>query len=462
MYRITIIALMLIASTSFAQKDLTVEYVDTKTLEYFETQQWEKLIRIGERALENGIESYLLRVRLGIAYYELEKYFGAIPHFEKAVATGYADGVTKEYLYYCYIYTGREEDANEILFDMSPNRREKLRPLINDFINDVKGDAGFSFSNDETKNASIDLDGPDNAYGEQTMNGNQFFFDVGIGQLPLRWFKINYAFTYLNIDRQKQIMFNNERFTDDYKQKQGQLFNEFRFLATHGLVISPSGHYINSKETSMNATYDSLSYRYNSISMGYDSLRFYYTLDDAKVEQDNFVLSLSVFKWFSIFKAGVSGSFSYLNSKHQSQYGASFTVFPLSKPYLYLSSNAVVHNQNSVSNLIFTQSAGGRIIDNLWLEAFTTFGKMNNYNEQNGFIVYNNPDVIKLKYGAELRYYFPFNMSAYFVYAGQNREKKYLTYSLSGYNNNFPVYSPQSITAEYNLNTIVFGLKYDF
>ncbi len=451
LHGISLIALLLISSNAFAQKEITIENVDSLTLEYFDNGQWKKLVRAGEKALDNGIESYLLRMRLGTAYFELENYFDAIPHFEKAVSTGYSDGVVKQKLYESYIYAGREEDANVVLFEMTENRRNKLRPLINDFINDARFDIGSSFSNDDASNGSIDLVGQDNAYGEQTINRGQFFFDVGIGQLPLRWFKINYAYTYVNKDLQKQIMFNNEKILNDYKQKQGRLFNEFRFVPVNSLMISPSGHYIKSEETVVWVD-----------GFEKDSLGYYYTLKDTSIKQDDFVLSLSVNKWISIFNPGISGSFSYLNGTHQSQIGLSIKVYPLSNPYLSVFSNAVIHNQNSVSNLIFTQTAEGRIIENLWLEGFATFGNISNYNEQNGRIVYNDPDMIKLSYGAMLRYVFPFNMTAKLIFSGQNREKKIITNTISGYQNNLPVYTRQTTTAEYNFNSFALGLKYDF
>jgi hypothetical protein len=460
MRKLILILLMLASSRAIAQEDITVEYVHKKSLEYFEKQQWQQLIRLGERAIENGIESYLIRVRTGIAYYELEQYAEAIPHLRKAVDTGNSDGVTKEYLYYSYIFMGREEDANDVFFDMSDSRQQKIKSHTNDFISDLSGGIAYSFSNDESNNSGIDLDGAENVYGEQTLNGNQFYFDVGLSQLPTRWLKINYAFSYLDIDRQKQFMFNDERITDGYKQKQWQLYNELSFRAAEGLVICPSGHYINSKETSPKAIYDSVTYVYNSVTMSNDSAKYYYTLRDTSIEQDDFVLSLSAFKWFSVFKAGLSGSFSYLNGEHQTQFGASLLAFPFKKPFAYVSASAVVQSQRSVSNLIFSPAFGARLTEELWLECFASFGRMNNYNEMNGFMVYNNPDVITLKYGAQLKYYFPFNLTASLVYAGQQREKKYLTYS--GNNYNVPTYSPQFITAEYQLNTIFAGLTFDF
>ncbi len=439
-------ALIMISAQCFAQREMSVDYADSITQLLYDNQQWKELSRVGERAVDAGVESYLVRVRTGVAYYELEEYARAIPHLRKAVNTGYSDGTVKEKLYYSYKLTGREEDANDVFFDMTDSRQRKLRPLINDFIYDAYGGFAYSFTSDESNNGSIDLDGSDNVFGEQTISNYKSGFNIGLSQLPIRWLKVSYAFTYVNSERKKEFMYNNLRFTESYRQKQGRLFNEFNFRVMEGLVIAPAGHYVNSKETLPAVT---------QVNNGY-------VFADSVIEQDDFVLSLTASKWFSVFKASLTGSFSYLNGEHQSQFGASLKVFPLRESYLYLISDAVVHDQNSVSNFVFKQSAGGRLAENLWLEAFATFGKMRNFNEQNGFIVYNDPDVINLKYGAEMKYFFPFNLTASLIYEGRSQEKNYTTFELSGYSNNSPVYSPQSKSADYSMSTIALFLKYDF
>jgi hypothetical protein len=458
MRRFLMLFFLLLSVNCFAQRELTVESADSVSRILYESQKWKELTRFGQRALDAGIESYLLRVRIGMAFYELEDYANVIPHLRKAVETGYSDGIVKGHLYESYLKMGREEDANDVFFDMSDNRQSRIKPLVNDFIYDAAGRFAFSFSDDDSKNSNIDLDGQDNIYGEQTILGDQIYFDIGISQLPLRWLKISYSFSYVNSDREKQFMFNNEKFSGNYTQKQGQLFNEFNFRAAEGFVIKPSGHYVNTKETQPFAYIDSVAFRDHLNSISNDSRGTSYGIKDSVIEQDDFVLSITALKWFSIFRAGLSGSFSYLNGQHQTQYGASLAVFPLSKPYLCLAADAVVHNQNSLSNFVFIPSVAARLTEDLWLQGSASFGRIRNYNEMNGFIVYNNPDVITLKYAAELKYSFPFNLTASLAYSGEQREKKYLTYS----RRSAQEYEPQHIVADYGWNTIIAGLKYEF
>lgn len=450
----------IICTTVIAQNELTVENVHERTQEYFDNQQWNKLIRLGERALKSGIESYLLRARLGTAYFELEDYAHAIPHFRKAVNTGYSDGIIKRNLYYSCMYTGREEDANDVFFDMSDSRQKSIKPLTNDFIYNLEGGGLFSGTNDFDRNGDLDLDGESNEFGEQTLIGNESGFGIRLSQLPLRWLKISYAFGYLNSQREKQYMYGNQKISGKYDQKQGRLFNEFSFRATDGLVIYAAGHYVKTSENTTKAVFDSSSY---SVSQSGGIVRGTTpSIKDTLIEQKDFVLSATVYRWFSVFRAGISGSFSYLNGEHQTQTGLSFQAFPLKKPDLLVSLSATLHTQKSVSNLIITPSMGYRFGEKIRLEGFGSFGRMSNYNESNGSVIYNNPDVIKLNYGILLRYDFLFNLTATLSFTGQQREKSFSTYIRTEAGKGSSAITTVYNSADYTSNSLSLFLKYSF
>lgn len=462
MYLLIIIILLTGSIETFSQEDLTYENVDKKTSELYLNKKWDELISYGDRALRNRVDFYSLRVRLGIAYYKKEKYFYAIPNFENALELGFIDALILQYLYYSYLFTGRIEDS-EVIFSKLPSKVQKrIKPLNNSFIDNSYIEMGQSISNDYSKNGNVDLDETDNLYGEQVLNGNYFHLNAGLKQLPFSRVGISYCYTYLNLSKRKEIEYNNIKNINNYSQIQNRFYNKFDFLIANGLIISPSVHYINIKDNTIYAKYDSVTYRYNMSTMSYDSLRFYHTLSNKETNLDNFVLSLAVLKYLSIFKFGISGSFSYLNDKHQTQYGASFTIFPFGKISFFTNTNAALHYQDKVANLIVTQLIGGRILKNLYLEGFAVYGKMNNYNEQNGYLVFNDPGAIKFKFGAELNYYFLNNLSAYLVYMNQQRERNYLTYVFKGLVNNLIQFQQEIKKVNYQVNTFLAGIKFNF
>lgn len=467
-FHIIVFSLILLSPVKInAQDDLSIDSLDKKMEELFVNKKWNEIISLGKKALAVNIETYFLRVRLGIAYYQTKKYFDAIPNFEKAIDIAYPEPEVLRFLYYSYVITGRMEDANYTYFLMPESEKIKIKPLENSFVNDLIIESGLGISNDYDKNSSIDLDGTDNIYGEQILSGNNFFVNGGIRQLPLKWLGILYDYTYMKTDREKQIQFNNTKNSDSYSQIQNQFYNKFDIRAAKGLVISPAGRYIKLEDNTIYSNYDSASYTYNPNTMAYDSVEYYYTLFNQQNISDNFVLSVAVFKYISIFKFEVNGSFSYLNNNHQSQYGLSFKSFPYGKVNFYTNTDLVLHNQNKVSNIIFTQLFGGEIYKNLWLEGFGTYGNMSNYNEQNGYIVYNNPDVINYKFGAELKYYFPINLTVSILYQFQERTKNYLTYffpdaAITGSSTNFPGAEHELMQVNYQMNIFLAGIKLFF
>jgi tetratricopeptide (TPR) repeat protein len=88
--------------------------VEDSTYRFYLDGDWWSVISYGEAALKENIDYYYLRMRLGIAYYKLGRFRMAIPHFEKANEMNQLEEGAKEYLYWCYIYSDRFEDAGKL------------------------------------------------------------------------------------------------------------------------------------------------------------------------------------------------------------------------------------------------------------------------------------------------------------------------------------------------------------
>lgn len=462
MRKLILLLLLAVSLDIYSQEKMTYESVNDATYNFYLKKNWNELIRLGEKAIRNNIDFYYLRYRLGVAYYKTHKYGRAINNLENIFDINPEDDDLNAYLYYSFLLSGRADEAEIYFSELSESVKDKIRPANNSFINNLFTESGFGFNNDISKNESVDIDGVDDYYGEQILNGDYFYFRTGLKQIPLKRISVKYNYSYLNLKKTKVISFNDSKIHDDYSQKQNQFYNEITLNTGKGILISPAGHYVNVFDNTIYPNYDSATYIFDSLSMNYKLNEAYYTITRKDSELNNFVLSLDVSKHFEKFKAGVNGSFSFLNDKHQTQAGISFTYMPGENLNFYTVSNLVLHNQNSISNLIFTQQIGGSIINKFYYNLFFTYGKMENYNEQNGALVFNNPDITKIKFGAELNYYFPFNLNAYFVYLMQLKEKKYYEYRLTEYQSGFPLYSPVTSKLDYNTNIILLGLKYLF
>lgn len=456
-YLLTAVFFLLNAKESFSQNNYGYEYAEKKSGELFLNKKWDELIAFGKKALKDKIDFYYLRVRLGTAYYKKNQYLYASENFEKAQDFGYEESSVMEMLYFSYLKTGREDDAEYVFTRLPETNKYRIRPLNNAFINNVIAISGTGISNDINRNseASAVTGDEGNVYSEQTLNGNKFFINAGIKQIPVERVSVFYDYTYINQEKEKQYFIDSNTYSDSYSEIQNRFYNKLDILAGRGFVVSPAFQYINKRYTTFFLNYDSIAEysMYDNTSGKAD-----YSFTDEETNQDDFVLSLELIKYVSLFRFALNGSFSYLNENHQSQTGLSFTYFPNGKTDFYLTTNAVLHFQNNVTNLIGTQLFGGRVLKNIYTNAFVTFGNISNYNEQNAFTVFNDPDRITLNFGAEVKYNILENFSAYFLYSNQQHERDIVNYEETGEGNS-PV---SSEVLKYQLNSVSAGLKFTF
>ncbi len=107
---------------SFGQEDF--RYYDRITYQLYQDGAWSELAREGKEGLRHDLDYYYLRMRLGIAFYALEKYQGAVPHFRKALRFDPSSTAAREYLVNSLIMSGRPQAAR--MFVSAENAREGL------------------------------------------------------------------------------------------------------------------------------------------------------------------------------------------------------------------------------------------------------------------------------------------------------------------------------------------------
>ena len=106
-----VVILVLLAIKGVSQDTLTSENVEQKSYQLYMDKNWSELIKVGNKAIKRGYDYFYLQLRVGIAYYELKNYSLAEGHFKKALSFNADDELSLEYLYYCYLFNGRYENA---------------------------------------------------------------------------------------------------------------------------------------------------------------------------------------------------------------------------------------------------------------------------------------------------------------------------------------------------------------
>jgi hypothetical protein len=113
--------------------------------------------------------------------------------------------------------------------------------------------------------------------------------------------------------------------------------------------------------------------------------------------------------------------------------------------------------QKKTSRFIFSQTIGLRILPKVWFEGFITYGDISNTNEKNAFIIYNIPDKIIYKLGANLILPVFKNIELSLRYNLYSKESYYITYNFDEENNKTDfktVYTP------YKNKSIIGGIKW--
>ncbi len=451
-----------------AQTYQDFQHIDKKTYDFYEKQNWDSLIVVAKEALKNNIDYFYLRARLGMAYYQKQNYIKAVQNFEKALQFNSTDVFALEYLYYSYLFLNREQDAKLLSTKFPESLKSKLNITKEKILNNIYFETGYTFNNNISKNGNINLFGNDSIYGEQDLNGDIFYAHAGLSKSIGKRISLYFGFSNLNIDKEKQIQYREivlNRYStvysylgyenyysndttynyksDKYKLHQNEFYINSSIQFNKGFKITPAFHFIN----------------------------VIYTINTETTSINNYVISLTASKNISYFSFDLFGTYSNLNDKKQTQVGLSTAYYPFGDLNFYgvitikgfyeeESRNYKNQGRQKInSRFIFSQTIGLKVLPKVWFEGFITYGDLSNTNEKNAFIVYNIPDKINYKWGANLILAVFQNIELSLRYNFLSKESYYITNYLDEENDNTDfktVYTP------YKNQSIIGGIKWKF
>lgn len=406
-------------SLGFSQHFKTI---DSATYQMYQEGKWEDLIDYYHENVEMGnADYYYLRMRVGIAYYSLENYLKAIPHFKKALAFNSSSATAKEYLYYAYYFSSQKHMADRIADRIPPDKRKGLTYEKPAFIESVRVETGLNFSDGPDQASQIDLDGQANIYGEEAFAGNTSYYQIGLSHQLSAGFSVYHAYSNFRIAKDHRFVNQSEEDHFDYDVKQYNYYVSPSYTFDNGLKLTGAYHYIY---------------------VGYN-LPVYSTSGQGRpysqtnVEIKDYLLHLSAGKFFGRLYLELSGSYSELNSLTQQKYGAELSWFAYGNykfvPGIHLESFVQNADETSSPNegeeVIIKSFAIWSLSDDFWLKGSYTFGELYNYSEQQGFIVYNIPDKIIRKAELTMNYRITPSVMIDINYRYMEREDEYMSYN---------------------------------
>lgn len=334
---------------SKASDTLTFASVENTSYYYYLQSDWKNLGVFCDHAIANGFDYYLIRVRAGIAWFEQTAYRKATNHFEKAIEFNSTD-LAKEYLYYCFIYTERYEDARYLSksFDslFLASLKIKQKPI-----------------------AFVSIEG-----GIKLSNENKIYNNATFGQLNLSHYlqggmPMFHALSYYSQDEWR------------FSVKQYQYYLQIKPYIKKNLQLSAAGHFV-----------------YSNITI-YDTV----FIEPPPVKKDPFFIKTQTLGFIGSFRftrhtplfdysAGATGAF--FDTATQYQLNAGLNWYPFKNNRLTIGGNVYLHSLNNITTIsnALAPFVSAYLSNRFQLSASYFTNNGNNITESNGYFVNNSAD----------------------------------------------------------------------
>ena len=378
---------------------------NSQTLALFNKGDWETLIKVAEEALKNNEASYPIDFRLAVAYYNSGNYFNSSRQFEKIIDKyQIKNDLVLEYLYYAYLFSGRQEDALLTAKDFPFHLQEKINVSKFQFFDYLSVEGGVKISNER----------------EQGIDNLQYI-SGGFGQQLGYKIKLSHAFTSLT---QNYIDF-------DYNQR--EYYGNIQWHIAKGLSLLPAFHYINTKEKNQ-TTGRNENYMYTPYS---------------GVELQTFLYYFALKKQWNRFS--IMPSILYVNIEDNLQGGRAKMQYGLNLGYsvkvtrdkLWLGAGSELISGSSVNNFVWNVKLLYALNPKTYLYFRYLNANTSEFAIEDARYYYNATSVMVDSYNLTLSYYFTPKFSWYLNYQYEN---DYDTgYALS-----------------FAYNTVITGIKIDF
>jgi len=366
----------------------------------------------------------------GVDYFNDGKYRKAAVLLEKYQRFYRYDFDIASYLYYSYLYGGRTNSANNLTAKMPIHFKQKLNTKPNYYIPSIYAEFLYSQNLNYNTAQQLALNQPSDIYGEAIFQQSNTYTNLTFSQVFFHRFELMTSASYLSFDNLSRMEYDQIRFDpinrpilDRYHINQRgytvqkQLYFSPSVSLGRGFVVSGGFHILDIQTTNAD-----LNTYFKDTSLIYYDWFFRRPIDTVIVNvprsfvrqnisyMHDYLFSGMVTKDFEYFKTGIAYSFSKFNSSIQNQMTYSLTYFPFANLDMYSNIEFIQQMQNSdnkkETNFMTKAKFGAKLSSHLWTELSVSHGLMNNFNESNGYVVFNESNKINWRVGLSFILYF--------------------------------------------------------
>ena len=381
--------LVTIITLQAQEKSLSFKQVDSTTYSLYLKQDWKSLIEFGESSLENGIDFYYLHVRMGIAYFKEGKMLSAIKMFENAFNKNKYDLVVQEYLYWSYYYSGMILESRLFYTKLSQQIKDKINlklPKTN-AVN-VEFFATTNVDYDRLLESDANLNGSDYRYFTDYYKS----ISVGLNHPLSNNLNLFHRLSVLPIAAVKQENLSNTIF----KGTETRYYADMTFSLGNRLYIDTYLNFIfgSFKEQEANQIQGGGPFGQSNTS---ESFTYF-----------NYIIGGSITKASYYVSSKFNISISNLNDYNQIQAGYTASFYPFNNTSFipFGSIQFVSESINSTSNSRMVYTGGATFnSDYFSVMGYGNFGEINNFNANNGSIIYNQVESVVNELGVVFNFY---------------------------------------------------------
>ncbi len=342
--RIIVLLLFFYSLLSYANNQVSVVSIDSLSYAQFNAGDWDGLIETAELAKKNNIDFKWLQQRVGYAYFVKKQYYKSMRHYEKALDYDAADEISRLYLYYNGLNTGRTAFARFQASQLSEITLTEVSEKQYRLIDAV--DLEYSYKM------------PDHP---ATHQGHY----KRLGLNSQLGYKLNIYQSYSTFNQN----------TDTTQTRQNEYFVLLGWNPVAKTNISIGYHYVGSKVV------------YGADTFNYPGNIFYGKIT-RQLNRFDLALSGASFKndWLDSKQLGVHLGVNFAGSNNINLTSSYYRIIETGLDYSY-------------GRNVFKQTAGIMLFNKLWTEAYVNLGNLNQFIDNNGLYFYNSLDPTTFRTG---------------------------------------------------------------
>lgn len=393
MYRILIFLLFLALIAGALVPGVTAQpsaaVTDSITWKLYNDKAWQALLEEADRAIKEDIDFYYLRVRAGVAAWELKKYRKAAEHLGKARQEYAHDDFTNGYLYSSLLLAGREDEARQLAGLLPEETVKQLGIKSPGLLNSLSAGALLAINRDHAR-----LEEESIAVGSflnyRNILRRQWYKNTGVDLHLSPGVNLYQNFSHISIARTQHFTSAPDQF-DALVETTASQFH----WTVQGRSLLGKGW-----STFVSA---SLLWGESPYHLLVEVTPGQYGFSETSFRISDQLISAGIACEMRTIRPQMSVTLGNVNGFSQAQANGQLAIYPLGNLNFYLVTDASLHHDESSKSMktVFSQKAALKT-GPFWLIGEATRGSISNFSAAEGMVVYNIPETIRGMTGATL------------------------------------------------------------